>query len=534
MIGLIRLNAVQPVRAERQIHYRPGDWVSYAMTRFVTSIAVGDDRTYFGTTGGINQYDFYKEEWTVPVTVSDGLYGNAIRVVAFDHARGCLWCAEETGLDFRVPASEEWYHVSFDDLGTGPVFSIGFGKENMWLESPAGIFQGDRDALVFTRSGISEAENDGVNWFGGLQKNGPDPLPVFFPPGGYFFFPEGFIQDQELRRYNITKTVPDRFDNLWIGTDGLGAGVANMRSYELSLLPHGLYTPGVMTMAWDDGGMWIGGRKTVRGESGITWWEQERDEWKYYEAGLISGLYSDAVNAVTAGRKNVWFATQNGLARYDKQKNTWRTYGIRDNLWSETIISVALSEKAVWVGTDRGLNRISSENMVVEKIYHSDLDHHAVYWIEPDDQDIWIGSDLGMYRYEKNGHRVIPFPGYPGMVTMAVYAVSVWDQEVWFGAENGIACYDTRLDEWLGFPDFHYPLDGVIQYILADNDVVWVATSSGVMKYVKSEDRWRRFTTDDGLLHNDVRWILPDGDYIWFGTAAGLTRFYWNAPYRSD
>ena len=42
---------------DREIHYRPGDWISYPVTRFITSIALGHQYTYFGTTGGITRYE---------------------------------------------------------------------------------------------------------------------------------------------------------------------------------------------------------------------------------------------------------------------------------------------------------------------------------------------------------------------------------------------------------------------------------------------------------------------------------------------
>ena len=69
-------------------HYRPGDWLSYGVTRYVTSVATGTQEVYFGTTGGITRYDLFHDRWNAPITVSDGLAANQITVVAFDAGAG--------------------------------------------------------------------------------------------------------------------------------------------------------------------------------------------------------------------------------------------------------------------------------------------------------------------------------------------------------------------------------------------------------------------------------------------------------------
>ena len=517
---------------DREIHYRPGDWISYPVTRFITSIALGHQYTYFGTTGGITRYDFYRNRWDSPFTVSDGLEDDRIRVVAFDFTTGYLWCATDAGLSYRVASSEEWWNISYRSLGFDDVTAIGSGKNYLWLESSKMLFKGDRKGGPFWTASPDEEISDEVQW--SRRENGLNNTDYFFMEGGYSFFPEGFIQDVHLRQFNITHTLQDKFEHLWMATWGLGGGMADMKTSYLELIPFGPYTSEMDAMAWDDEGMWIGGRHSPGEQGGITWWNMERGEWTYFEANLISSFRSDMITAIVPDDRYVWFGTLEGLVRYDKERDTWKNYSIHDNLWDDRVYSLALGDGVLWVGTESGINRILLPGVAVEQIRDKRLIHRRIHHLEADGEDVWAGTNWGIFHYVGQTGEWQTVSGYEGMLDQEVTAISVWEGEVWFGTDDGIEMYDKKTKRWQGFPEAHYPTGGRINNILADKDVVWVGTENGILKYLKEENRWRRFSTEDGLLDNSVRWILPDGDYVWLGTGRGLTRFYWNAPYRVD
>ncbi len=519
---------------EREIHYRPGDWISYPVMRFVTSIALGYQYTYFGTTGGIARYDFYRNRWAHPFTVSDGMANDRIRAVIYDFATGTLWCATDSGLSFYISSAEEWRNISYRRLGTGSVSSIGTGKKYLWLESSGKLFKGDRTGWDFRRATPEEETKDEVQWKGDKEARRKGPFPNLFMDKGYLFSPEGTIQDIHLRQFNVTEALQDKFDNMWVGTWGLGCGVADMKTFDLKLLPFGPYTLEIDAMAWDDGGMWIGGQHSSDVQGGITWWDMDRNRWIYFEAKYLQGLRSDVVTSIASDTNFVWFGTNEGLARYNKNKDSWRVFSVYDNLWDDRVTSVVLGDSALWVGTAYGINRVFLPGMIVEQIRDKQLIHRYIYQLEFDGEDIWAGTDRGIFHYTDKEKHWEHVPGYPSMVTYTITAISAWKDEIWFGTTDGVEVYNKRKNQWQGFPSEHYPTGGTINTILADSSAVWVGTDNGVLKYNRQENRWRRFTTKDGLLDNSVQWILLDGDYVWFGTKKGLTRFYWNAPYRTD
>ena len=113
-------------------HYQQGDWITYASTRFVRHIALGDRFVYFATTGGITRYNFFSYTWEYPWTVSNGLVDNNIFLVAYDFNTGYLWCVSEQSISYLESASQLWRNHYFDEIGLHSdeyIASIGFGDD---------------------------------------------------------------------------------------------------------------------------------------------------------------------------------------------------------------------------------------------------------------------------------------------------------------------------------------------------------------------------------------------------------------------
>jgi ligand-binding sensor domain-containing protein len=516
---------------DREIQYRPGDWVSFPVLRHVSSLAMDQNLIYTGTTGGIGRYDFYRREWDIPYTWSDGLDGSPVRCISYDFDSGYLWCATETGLNFRIPGAEQWRQISYRDAGIPPVSAIGTGRNYLWLRCGDTFYRTDHTGDRFESAPAAGAPDDAVLWRGGTAAS----LPQLFMDGGRIFDRSGTIMDTDLRRYELTGSLQDEFRNLWVGTAGLGMGWADLNSLRLQMLPFGLYQPDVRAAAADAGGMWIGGLHDPETPGGITRWSMDGGEWSYYEATYTPGLRSDQVTYIVPDSDCVWFATLNGLVRYDRRRMEWGFWNAHQNLWSDEVLCLALGDSALWIGTRYGVNRLRLPGMILDQMRDPGLNNRRVYGIETDGDWVWAGTDRGLFRYSRSGNAWTHLKGYTGMLVQEVYAVSVWGNETWFATDDGVEVYDKSSDQWRGFSKNQYPTAGPFNVIVADSDVVWLGTEGrGVLKYLKSENRWRTFTTGDGLLDDSVRAIIMDGDYVWFGTAKGLTRFYWDSPFRRD
>lgn len=530
---LILINSIGYTQkiSDQSIKYKPQDWISYPVMRFVTSIDQGDEYIYFGTTSGVCRYQFYKEEWDTPFTTSNGMENDRVIIVYYDYTTGNLWCATEIGLSYRIPTTGEWYNIGYPVNIKGGISDIGGGEKFLWLKKGKIYYQGDKFGTMFSRSDKQSAVEDNIRWSSDGMVNS---LPYFFMNNEkYIYDPEGYIKRLDLRKYRITYAFKDNFRSIWIGTEGLGCGVGDIRTERLKILPFGLYHSDVQTMAWDGYTLWIGGHSGKK-EGGITRWNQQKNSWEYFEALYQSELRSDDVNDILVEKDTclVWFATDDGLASYNKSADKWKVYDVFDNLWDDYITSLAQTGDILWIGTKAGINKMQTG--IIKKVQQKVLGNRMIYRLHSDGKNLWAGTDKGKYFYNAENDRWEYIKGAANVLNLDIYAIDIYNDEVWVAGNRGVEMYDVNKKEWTGYPKYHYPIPDNINFILNFEDVVWIASEEGLVKFVKSENRWRQFTVEDGLLHNSIQWILPDREYIWLGSPAGITRFYWDAPYRID
>ena len=528
------------------IHYEPGDWITYSMTRFVTSITIGSQYVYWGTTGGITRYDFWANKWDFPWTSSNGLADNNIKIVAFDFDTGYLWCTTETGISRLEPASQRWYNDYYDETG---IYSsdwgaaIGIGRDYIWIETAEGVLlKGDKTSGGFVQvsgGGSLTPTPEDVRWYGFGKNMNTAKLPHFFLSGGYLFDEGGYIRDMELREFKITCWIRDEWQNMWVGTWGLGAARGVLPTHRLEFLNFGLWDEPVDAIAWEGDDFWVGGVSNINEPSGITLWRGESEKPEYFEPYLLTGFNNDAITAIASDGQYLWIGTQDGLTRYNKKKDTWYTYFTAHNLANNWVHDLLVDDDYVWIATASGVSRLYKKTMGTDSLLIKHVNWPALRNIEVFDLDfqynlIWMATEFGIYVYDTDLDKGGFYKGLKGPAGQLIKAVSCFENEVWFGTRYGIEAFDAEKKDWLPSPARRYGTKFDVNRILAAKDAVWAVTDKGVLKYNREFARWVHFTTRDGLISNHVYSVLLDGDYIWFGSDKGLTRFYWNDPTRTD
>lgn len=527
-------------------NYQIDDWVSYSMTRWMYSLVKGYDYIYFGTSGGIARLNHYTQNWDFPWTVSNGLADNEIRVVGFDFDTGNLWCVTPYSVSCYFSTFRRWENYYFDDMGlqqNEQIVSIGFNEDYVWLESINGrLLNGNKQGGGRFSYHNSNTGNNNIRWFGFRgQKRGD--LPRFFMSDGYFFEPEGYITDINLNEYDVAAWILDERENYWLATYGLGAGQAEARIDQLELLRYGLFLNNVSAMDYDKENdiMWTGGMGDYEGESGITKWNIERNQWNYYRAEYITELQSDQVTSIAIDEYPfVWFGTDAGLALYNQDEDEWQFFTIFEQMTDNFVYDIALDGKYVWIATASGITKITKQNLQndslsIDRIKPKALHNVEIYDVEIMQNLLWMGTQFGLYVYDIEKDEGGFQDEISGPRNERVYAVSVYENEIWCGLEGGIEVYDMNTKKWLGGPQKRFNEPETVAFLKASEKAVWAATEEhGVLKYDRERERWVHFTIEDGLSGNTVNAIVIDGDYVWFGTPEGMTKFFWNAPYRID
>jgi ligand-binding sensor domain-containing protein len=466
--------------------YRPGDWVSYTVLRYVTSVAKDLNYIYFGTTGGVSRYDWIREKWEKPFTTSDGIWDNRVKRIAYDPDRDELWFDTYSGTSMYQRTFEEWYS--------------------------GGIFP---DNLV--------------------KKDSPDSLPPqFFMEYGYTYFQGGYIMDLNLNRYEITSALKDDWENLWIGTWGLNAGRGYLRYLDLHMFKYGLYDSDVKAVLLDGETMWFAGTGDFYKSTGITRYNRKEDLWDYFEDRYLPGLCSNAVNVMEKDSTYVWFGTADGLARYNKKRNIWRSFTVFKGLRDNYITALKSDDEVLWIGTRVGLNFYWFKRDSIGTIPDNLVKGAYIYAIEADKNYVWVGTDFGVLRMGKKTGEWLRFNTPEGILSGKITSITKNGDELWFASSYGLLGFNisTNQKEALS-SQFDFPGKYANQ-VLADSENIWVSTDIGVWKMDRKTKDWRNFTKVDGLLDDQVQCMLLDGDYIWLGTPKGATKFFWNNPLRID
>lgn len=538
-----------PRRADRNERYRPGDWVSFGVTRYISSVAVGPQYTYFGSTEGLLRYDIFRNSWEAPYTVSDGLADNQILAVAYDEGTGLLWCSTRAGVSSMNPASYRWTNYSKNSIGitsVDEILSIGVGRQFVWFETRSRrLFKVDKLGSIILAA--NDTLSDSIFWFG-VRAARPAVLPHFFVPAGYVFDPTGVFQDFRLRRGDVTGFVRDKWDSFWMGTWGLGAWKANVHLQRAELLNFGLAQQRIDAIAFDEDGLWIGGRNDTPNDAeaeirGITYWRHPStlavgaSEWRYYEARYNMEMSSDEVNRFEIAAGKVYCATEEGVNIYDMKKDRWQRLASKSRILSRRVNDVAVYDGFLWAATDFGLYRVTlstigKDSVGITPVQPKQLLSETIYDLERTENLLWMGTRYGAFVYDMAKDTGGFLSGTQGPHTERTRTISASDSVVWFGTTYGVEAFDMQTKTWLDPPARQQFAN--INFVLAQPEAVWVGTDAGVYKYNRQRNDWRQFTTEDGLIDNRVTAIAVQDDWIWFGTPSGLTAFHWNDPHRID
>ncbi|HNR66985.1 MAG TPA: hypothetical protein PKN24_02945 [bacterium] len=522
--------------------YRPGDWITFSTTRFIRSVSIGQECIYFATTGGICRYNFFRNGWESPWTVSSGLADNDVKIAALDNNTGYVWAVTERAICYLDPASNYWTNAYFDELGIFPakISAVGFSDDRQvyLLTSRQEVLVSEAYGAFFSRVDAIDFSKE-IIWHSEKAQSAVD-MPTFFMPMHYLFDADELtVDDGRLRSWPLTAWAEDSWQNLWIGTWGLGAGRGNLQNYNLEMLPFGLWSSKVGAIAVDSDRLWLAGAQTDPQTSGITVWNPGEGEPEYFEPRLITGFYQDEISSIAVDGETVWFGSRGGLTRYDRQKQIWRTCTQVDNLIDDWVQDIVVDDSSIWVATAGGVSRVvkktvGTDSLQIRPVMHAALSNLFIYDLEKQENLLWIATEFGIYVYDIATGEGGFFKGAAGPSNQETYAISSFGDEIWFATEEGVAALDSQKKEWLPPPARLYESNLRVYRLLADEYGVWAATADGVRRFDRRSDRWIHYGVEDGLPASAIYAICLDEDYIWFGGEGGLTRFYWNSPGRID
>jgi hypothetical protein len=505
---LLYSQTIHLLTADRFTHYRIDDWISYAPALEITTVEIGLNHIYFGSrTGGILRINKYDGTWAYPYTTSSGLRSNTIYRVRYNESEGFLYAETPAGIDVFKPAEKFWQPSSRSYV-------------------PASRIPDKAELENFLRS------DENSYRFPPHYRPSTRELPDFFTERTFIYHLSGYVFDQHNRQFNFTDRVVDSWQRLWVGTDGFGPMMAELDQKYLESLPQSIPNILPQDLYIDDGVFWIGGIRQNQSVGGITYWDKDNDEWKYYEASLLPQIYNDDITAIDGNKRYVLFATLLGLTIHDKKKDRWKTLDIRVGLEGNRVLDVLIEGDTAYVATEYGLNWIDLLSMEIYKPSETTLDNVQINQLAHDGEVLWAATRFGLYSID-SFNDIITF--HSSKAVLPDYnptAVEIVNDQVWFANKYGIAYWDRATDQWHSFPGLNF--QGEIRDIASTNKFIWFATNQGLLRYDFKRDFWRLYDERDGLISRDTYRLDRDGQHIWISTSKGITSFRWKRSGRID
>jgi signal transduction histidine kinase/ligand-binding sensor domain-containing protein/CheY-like chemotaxis protein len=186
----------------------------------------------------------------------------------------------------------------------------------------------------------------------------------------------------------------------------------------------------------------------------------------------------------------------------------------------------------IWFGTADGLNRFDGYKCEIYRPYSEGkyaLGNISVYDIlNKDTDELWVCTDMGVYTYNYISAELKPYPLFERHAVLCM--IRDHNQDIWFGTNQGLYCFDpadSTLNSFHADPgDPNSISDNYIHVLYQDpNRNLWIGTQHGLNLYLKEQERFIRFLSGDAkgkLASDEIMSITSDKhERLWVGSARG-------------
>lgn len=239
-----------------------------------------------------------------------------------------------------------------------------------------------------------------------------------------------------------------------------------------------------------------------------------------------NSLTNNEVNEVLEDRQgNIWFATSNGISRWNPANDTWTS--LYQNHRDHAEVFLSLCEDAdgnIWAGTyASGVYVLDARTGRELAHYHAErgsfqFNNNFVFDIFRDSKDnIWIAGVRGdIMCFERSTRTFRNFGEY------SVHVIKERSEsEMILGVPHGLSLLDTRTG------NTEILLSGYLVhdlYLLGDD--VWLCTvGGGLVRFNLNTREVLQYTSETGLPSNFLNSIVYLNGSFWLGTENGVCRF---------
>ncbi len=431
---------------------------------------------------------------------------------------------------------EYWSVVENFSAGAKPL-QIGRTGDTLAImtESRDPAFQNEYflfDLSFFQIAARVNSPPEGIVWFKTERK---EEYPFYRIQNNRMWFDNqtGIIEDYDNREYTpASYALDEHYNRRYICYPGLGIGVADDRHLSLTIYQPGPNGSEVRTIALSPGGfIWTGSENNQ--SVGINLFDRKTGTWNKFDSDWIFGMDGSRIRDILIHGGFGYFASLNGLLKFDILKNDWKTIDRFDGQDGEDLTALETAKGYLWIGGEYGLSRMNLENgkfFAVSEAVQKKM--HNIKDLASDKDTLWIAGLPGCFKWTPDTFMSIgenePATGYGGAISLAHN-----DSRLWVGGRRGASELNRETGEWKSYLSDVF-LENALPYAMEANDsLLWIGTDRGLFTVRYEKNSWIHYSEDKGI-PNRIWDLKMEADTLWIGSPSGLTRFIWNRPERDN
>lgn len=258
----------------------------------------------------------------------------------------------------------------------------------------------------------------------------------------------------------------------------------------------------------------------------------EIDGMRFTHIGLEEGLSHSTIFGINQDKEgNLWFATYDGLNKYDGYNFTVYRHQYKNpqSIASDITRCVVIDDdNRIWIGTREGLSLYNSRKNEFSNFYYKKQGQNvAVMNIVPVQQDLlMLGTAEGILLFDVKGGRFQNDTLSASLHLLKPSTLVRQGDYIYIGTEEGVYTYSLRdgvLKKLVELPD-KVRIHGILCQMF---NRIWIATEgSGLYMYDIKAKKLQNYRYEDktsGLNSNYVRSLALDQENrLWVGTYSGL------------
>ena len=494
------------------------------------------------------------------ISIKEGLSQSTINAMAQDEM-GFMWFATQDGLNRYDGYEFTTYKHEVEDSNT---ISNGFVncfykdyKGNLWIGTNSGvnIFNHSANNFIHIESHFPSLSKLKDQLIVALSKGEDSSIFICTQETLYEIKPgkelisinPEILNKVEIKNFRISDLLLINDSTLWVSSKGHGILEFNLNNRKFNRISaegtgsiSGLSSNNINTLFKATNGLIY-----VGSDFGLNIFNPQTQKFNTFIYN-VSDPFSISSNFITDIFEdhlgNLWIATNGGgLNKFDKNRSAFYSYKKNINN-SSSIISNDVSSifqdntGVMWVGTSVGLSKF---DILKQNFNHFEFDQSSistisrniVWSILSEGEDVWVGSNEGLNRFQRNLN--INEPYVPSIYVNnerranAIYAIERIDQNnLLVGTDGGVLQFNTMTNTF-SVPYFSGKRvsNRTYNFFKDSKNRLWISTRDGLFLYNNNSNYFREFRQGDGLPGNTIRTVFESSDNtIWIGTDNGLCK----------